>query len=130
MVFPYRVRSVLHSKIYPILFVSEEGKKKFIEELEDIHVAFKDHICLNRPQMKATIEEIATGEAYLAVQAKKKGLVDEIRTSDEYFESIAKDYDIVSIQEKKKKPFLPFDVADLSALQQKVTTTITKPMFV
>jgi len=54
--------------------VTEEGKAKLREELDDIHVAFKDHIAFARPQLKETIEEIATGEHWLAVQAKEKGL--------------------------------------------------------
>mmetsp|Transcript_1479 Transcript_1479/g.2264 ORF Transcript_1479/g.2264 Transcript_1479/m.2264 type:complete len:395 (+) Transcript_1479:189-1373(+) len=115
--------------------VTEEGKKKFKEELEEVHVAFKDHIVLNRPQLKGHIEEVSTGEAYLAVQAKQKGLVDEIKTSDEYFGSISSAYDIILLQEKEKKKIFPFDLSDmaLAGLRTSLTSAIIKnknPMLV
>ena len=68
--------------------VTEEGKDKLKSELEDMHRAFKDHVALARPKLKDRIEEVATGEYWVAVQAKELGLVDEIMTSDEYLESI------------------------------------------
>jgi ClpP class serine protease len=49
------------------------------------------------------MEEIGTGEHWLAVQAKEKGLVDEIMTSDEYLESICEEFDIIEILEKHDK---------------------------
>lgn len=82
--------------------VTEAGKAKMTEQLDDIHIAFKDHVALARPALREKIEEVATGEHWLAVQAKEKGLVDEIMTSDEYLESISSDYDIIEILEKEK----------------------------
>jgi len=64
--------------------------------------------------LKGHIEEVSTGEAYLAVQAKQKGLVDEIKTSDEYFGSISSAYDIILLQEKEKKKIFPFDLSDMA----------------
>jgi len=83
--------------------VTEEGKAKLTEELDDIHVAFKDHIALARPALRRNIEEVASGEAWLAVQAKEKGLVDAIMTSDEYLESVCEEFDIIEILEKMEK---------------------------
>lgn len=83
--------------------MTEEGKAKLQEELDDIHAAFKDHVALARPEVRKNIEEIATGEYWLAVQAKDKGLVDEIMTSDEYLESICQENEIIEIVEKKRK---------------------------
>jgi len=83
--------------------VTEEGKAKLKEELDDIHIAFKDHVAFARPRLQETIEEIATGEHWLAVQAKEKGLVDSIMTSDEYLESVSEDFDIIEILEKKRR---------------------------
>mmetsp|Transcript_30345 Transcript_30345/g.73820 ORF Transcript_30345/g.73820 Transcript_30345/m.73820 type:complete len:401 (-) Transcript_30345:42-1244(-) len=70
--------------------VTEEGKAKLKEQLTDIHVAFKDHIAFLRPALLRDnkIDEVATGEHWLAVEAKSKGLVDGIMTSDEYLESL------------------------------------------
>mmetsp|Transcript_27316 Transcript_27316/g.48323 ORF Transcript_27316/g.48323 Transcript_27316/m.48323 type:complete len:540 (-) Transcript_27316:669-2288(-) len=83
--------------------VTEEGKAKLTEQLDDIHIAFKDHVALSRPKLREKIEEVGTGEHWLAVQAKEKGLVDEIMTSDEYLESISEDYDIIEILEKQQR---------------------------
>lgn len=84
--------------------VTEEGKAKMTEQLDDIHIAFKDHVALARPRLKDSIEEVGTGEHWLAIQAKEKGLVDEIMTSDEYLESLCEDFDIIEILEKIQKP--------------------------
>jgi serine protease SohB len=80
--------------------VTEEGKAKLTEQLDDIHIAFKDHIALARPKLREKIDEVGTGEHWLAVQAKELGLVDEIMTSDEYLESISSESDIIEILEK------------------------------
>eukprot|EP00537_Pseudo-nitzschia_pungens_P012320 CAMPEP_0172387492 /NCGR_PEP_ID=MMETSP1061-20121228/4788_1 /TAXON_ID=37318 /ORGANISM="Pseudo-nitzschia pungens, Strain cf. pungens" /LENGTH=563 /DNA_ID=CAMNT_0013117143 /DNA_START=241 /DNA_END=1932 /DNA_ORIENTATION=+ len=84
--------------------VTEENKAKMKEQLEDIHTAFKDHVALARPQLRDAMETVGTGEHWLAVQAKEKGLVDEIRTSDEYLESVCETHDIIEILEKVYKP--------------------------
>ena len=67
-----------------------------------MHRAFKDHVALARPALQDTIEEIGSGEYWMAVQAKKLGLVDEIMTSDEYLESICREMEIIEILEKKQ----------------------------
>ncbi|KAG7357452.1 protease sohB family protein [Nitzschia inconspicua] len=91
--------------------VTEEGKAKLTEQLDDIHVAFKDHIALARPKLRENIEKVGTGEHWLAVQAKELGLVDEIMTSDEYLERISSECDIIEILEKiqsRKSPLQMF----------------------
>ena len=84
--------------------VTEEGKAKMKEQLDDIHIAFKDHVALARPRLKDSIEEVGTGEHWLAIEAKEKGLVDEIMTSDECLESLCEDFDIIEILQKIHKP--------------------------
>jgi len=89
--------------------VTDEGKKKAVEELERIHQVFKDHICHNRPALLGEIENIATGEAWLAIEGKRLGLVDEIMTSDEYLLDMAKTHDIISVEEKSRKKWWSAD---------------------
>ena len=60
----------------------DEGRAKFREELEVIHHRFKDFIAQNRPAL--ALEKVATGEHWLATDAKELGLVDELSTSSEY----------------------------------------------
>ncbi len=87
----------------PFTPITEEGKKKLQEELADCFQAFKMHVGLNRKGLEKTIEEVATGEAWLAVHAKKRGLVDEIGTSDELLQKMAKHADVVVLDENKSK---------------------------
>mmetsp|Transcript_4128 Transcript_4128/g.7891 ORF Transcript_4128/g.7891 Transcript_4128/m.7891 type:complete len:469 (+) Transcript_4128:301-1707(+) len=83
--------------------VTDEGKAKMVEELEHIHQVFKDHIVANRPALVNTINEVSTGEAWLAVEGKQKGLVDEIMTSDEYLATLAPTHDIIEVSHKSKR---------------------------
>src|SRR3954447_12794615 len=62
--------------------ITEKGRKKFQEELEDTHVLFKDFVKANRPALD--LEKVATGEHWLARRGLDLGLVDHLRTSDDY----------------------------------------------
>lgn len=63
---------------------TEEGRAKFKEELEAIHERFKEQVLRYRPHLDPN--KVATGEHWLAMDAKELGLVDEIATSDEYLQ--------------------------------------------
>jgi len=62
--------------------ITERGRKKFQEELEDTHVLFKEFVKAQRPRID--LDQVATGEHWLARRAMDLGLVDQLRTSDEY----------------------------------------------
>ena len=69
-----------------------EGREKFKEELEAIHSRFKEQVHTYRPHLN--IDEVATGEYWLASDALKLNLVDEIATSDEYISKrVSQTYD-------------------------------------
>lgn len=81
---------------------TDEGRKKLKEDLEIIHTLFKNHIVKYRSELD--IENIATGEYWMGTNAKEKGLIDEILTSDEYIINlIDKNFDIYSIKYEPKK---------------------------
>lgn len=61
---------------------SEEGRRKFQEDLDVAHGLFKQHIARFRP--KLDLEHVATGEHWYGRDALALGLVDEIGTSDDY----------------------------------------------
>jgi serine protease SohB len=61
--------------------ITERGRKKFQEELEDTHSLFKEFVKVHRP--KLDVERVSTGEHWLARRGLDFGLVDELRTSDE-----------------------------------------------
>ena len=82
--------------VTPFSEVTDEGKQKLQDDLTAIHEAFKQLIKAGRPNVD--IEKIATGEYWLASQAKEKGLVDEIMTSDDYLCSKLDDCEIIEIK--------------------------------
>jgi len=61
--------------------ITERGRKKFQEELEDTHLLFKEFVKVHRP--KLDLDQVSTGEHWLARRGLDLGLVDELRTSDE-----------------------------------------------
>lgn len=89
--------------VTPLGKVTPEGVEKLQQQLHSIHTAFKMHITAHRPQLAATIDDVATGEAWLAVEAKGLGLVDEIMTSDEYIAQRSACVDVIAINPKREK---------------------------
>lgn len=61
---------------------TEKGRKKFQEDLEKIHIAFRNYVLTNRSQLD--IEKVASGEHWLAKDALELKLVDKLSTSDEF----------------------------------------------
>ncbi|TAL63773.1 MAG: protease SohB [Legionella sp.] len=59
-----------------------QGRKKFQEDLEKIHLAFRDYVLKNRSQLD--MEKVSTGEHWLASDAFQLRLVDKLITSDDY----------------------------------------------
>lgn len=76
--------------------ITEKGEEKFKEQLEDTHILFKDFVSKYRPNMN--LAEVATGEYWYGEQAVKKGLVDEIRTSDDYLFELSEKHQIVKVK--------------------------------
>ncbi|MES2614498.1 MAG: protease SohB, partial [Bdellovibrionota bacterium] len=83
--------------------VTEKGKNKFQEQLEETHGLFKDHIKKYRPLID--IEAVATGEYWLGVKAIEHKLVDELKTSDDYLVCASESCQIIQIYTPKKESF-------------------------
>jgi serine protease SohB len=81
---------------------TDEDRAKLKEELEDVHVLFKDAIARYRTELD--LEKVATGEHWFGTRALELGLADEISTSDELLSQKAKDRDLYLIQYKIKQP--------------------------
>lgn len=62
--------------------ISEEGRRKFREQLEETHGLFKDFVQTYRPNLH--ISDVATGEYWFGKRAVELKLVDALMTSDEY----------------------------------------------
>jgi len=82
---------------------TEQGRAKFVEELEDVHTLFQEFVQANRPQV--SIEEIATGEAWYGRRALQHHLIDELSTSDAYLTKACESADVFEIRwVEHKKP--------------------------
>jgi len=80
---------------------TDEGREKLKEDLEEIHVLFKNQIQKYRPSID--IEKVATGEYWYGTRALELGLVDSIQTSDDYLLDLIKTRDIYKVEFKKAK---------------------------
>jgi len=83
---------------------TEEAKAKFREEIEDIHMLFKDFIVQHRPDVD--IVKVSTGESWPGTRALERKLVDELKTSDDYLLENSKHADIYEISYVSKKSLI------------------------
>ncbi len=80
---------------------TDEARDKFREDLDEIHELFKQHVREHRPQVD--IEMVATGEVWQGSRALQLGLVDDIKTSDEYLTDLTRDCQVFKIRYVEKK---------------------------
>ena len=81
---------------------TEKGREKFVEEIEDVHLLFKEFVAQHRPELD--IEKVATGEHWFGQRALDRGLVDELITSDEYIAQACEAADVFEVKYVEKKP--------------------------
>ncbi|WP_304525580.1 protease SohB [Halomonas sp. I5-271120] len=80
---------------------TEEGRDKFLADIEHTHELFKRHIAERRPSMD--IEQLATGEIWYGREAVDKGLADEVMTSDAYLLARMQDARVLSVRLEAQK---------------------------
>jgi len=80
---------------------TEKGREKFQQDLDITHQLFKNFVSQYRPQL--AIDEVATGEVWLGVAAVDKKLVDELKTSDEYLSTRAKEAQLYHLHYAQRK---------------------------
>ncbi|MCJ8273499.1 MAG: protease SohB, partial [Psychrosphaera sp.] len=74
----------------------EKGRAKFKQELEEVHLLFKDFVVGNRASLD--IDSVATGEHWYGSDALKKGLVDHLQTSDDYLMGKSKSHKVIGVK--------------------------------
>ncbi len=62
--------------------ITEKGRAKFLEQIEDTHLLFKMFVKECRPTLD--LDRVATGEYWFGRRAKELNLVDELVSSDDY----------------------------------------------
>lgn len=80
---------------------TEEGRAKFIDDLNSTHLLFQDFVQKQRPDLD--VEKVATGETWYGSQALDVGLVDEIQTSDEFIRKALDEYEVYALSYQVKK---------------------------
>lgn len=80
---------------------TEQGRKKFMQDLQTTHDLFKNFVAEYRPQLD--MEKVATGEVWLGTDALQMELVDQLQTSDAYLSDRAKEADLFALEYSFKK---------------------------
>lgn len=80
---------------------TDEGREKFMENLEDTHDLFKQYVGQRRPELD--IEAVSTGEIWYGSEAVKNGLVDEVGTSESYLVQRMATSRVVSLALEKRQ---------------------------
>lgn len=83
---------------------TEKGRQKFQEDLEKIHLAFRNFVLQHRANIN--IDEIATGEHWLAVDAFALRLIDKLKTSDELLIDKMAEFNLLKITAPHKEPLM------------------------
>ena len=81
--------------------ITEKGRNKLKEELEETHGLFKNFITEHRPQVP--IDQVATGETWYGQRALDHQLVDSIMTSDDYLMNRRHDHEIFAVRYVERK---------------------------
>jgi serine protease SohB len=103
----------------PLGEVTEKGKQKLQEQLEETHVLFKEFVSRARPQLD--LAKIATGEHWYGTQAFELKLADRVCTSDEYIQELQQTKDVylvaLKVKETLRQKLLGFFGESIRALE-------------
>ncbi|MDK8464372.1 protease SohB [Marinobacter sp. SS13-12] len=80
---------------------TEKGRAKFLEDLEDTHVLFKEYVGERRPGLDMTA--VANGDIWFGRRALEVNLIDEIKTSDEFLIEACDRADVISVSYQRKR---------------------------
>ncbi|NVK37653.1 MAG: protease SohB [Gammaproteobacteria bacterium] len=83
---------------------TDKAREKFKEDLQDVHVLFKNFIQAHRPSVD--LDKVANGDVWYGQDALKQNLVDEIATSDDYLMQRCEEADVYLLSSEQKKPLL------------------------
>lgn len=101
---------------------TDEGRAKLQEQLEEVHLLFKDYVTQFRPQLD--LAKVATGEHWHGERAQELGLVDELRTSDDWLLAAREEFAIFRISFHAHKKPIERLMASLSKLASRLLTRL------
>lgn len=103
---------------------TEEDRAKLTEELEEVHVLFRELISSCRPGLD--VERVATGEHWYGRRALELGLVDELGTSDDCLLAALQDKDLYAVRWKGRKTITEKVVAAVEGSADAVVRGLVK----
>lgn len=80
---------------------TEEGRQKFLDDLQAIHGRFKSMVGRYRPDLD--LARVTEGDFWLAEDALELALIDDIDTSDAYLSRLAPDRDLIQVAWKPQQ---------------------------
>lgn len=83
---------------------TEQGREKFRQDLNETHHLFKQFVHEMRPALD--IDAVATGEHWYGSQAKEKGLVDDVSTSDDLLIGLMKNHEAIRVRYTQRKKMM------------------------
>lgn len=105
--------------------ITEKGKRKFLEQIEDTHGLFKAFVKSYRPHLN--LADVATGEYWFGERAKELLLVDEIISSDDYLFGLRNDARIFKVEIQARKKWSEKLAENIASLFEKtLERTLTK----
>lgn len=84
--------------------VTDEDRAKLREELEEVHILFREMVGRYRPALD--LERVATGEYWYGTRALELGLVDAIGTSDDWLLQAVEEADAWKVEWRGHKRFM------------------------
>ena len=80
---------------------TDKEREKLREQIEHTHVLFKTFVAKHRPDLD--LDKVATGEIWYGSDAVDVGLVDEVRTSDDYLLHASRDTQLYQLTYSHRK---------------------------
>lgn len=88
--------------VTPFTEVTEKGREKLRQDVEEMHVLFKQWVKQYRPVVD--IDQIATGETWVGLQAQERQMVDQISTSDDIVVQACEQSDVYEVSYEIRVP--------------------------
>jgi serine protease SohB len=86
----------------PFSEITEKGREKVKQDVEEMHELFKQWVKQYRPVVD--IDQIATGETWVGLQAQERNMVDMISTSDDYLVQACDQADVYEVNYEIRVP--------------------------
>lgn len=106
---------------------TNEDRAKLKEELEDVHVLFKDAV--HRYRADLDLDKVATGEHWYGTRALDLNLADVLKTSDELLTELADSRDLYQVTFKVRQPLQKRLMSGVDAALQRWSSIRWREMF-